>query len=454
MKFDELNISLKLKKHLKFLSYETLTPIQEATLIYTLNKKDVIAQAKTGSGKTLAFLLPIVEALNSKKFKVQAIILAPTRELANQISVQLRELLKYIHNIKVLTLCGGVPYKPQVLSLKHEAHIVVGTAGRVLKHIKDENLKCEDIEYFVLDEADKMLDMGFYDDILEISNYLQKNRQTMLFSATFTQNIEALANHILTNPIFVKLEFEEQNKINQLFIKDNNLDLSKEIPKLIRSFKAKSTIVFCNQKNSCEKLANLLFEQNLDVLTLHSDLEQKLRDETMTLFSNGSYPILIASDVASRGLDISDIDLVINYDLALNEKIHTHRIGRTARAGNGGVAVTFYKEDELSKALEIKEIFSDIKFEDIDEIQDNQDFKIESKHRTILINGGKKHKIRKLDIVGCLTSNIGLEKADIGKIDIFDFLSYVAIRVDKFNQIFKNLEKIKLKGKLYNCYEK
>ena len=454
MKFDELNISLDFKKNLNSLGFENLTLIQEATLNHTLNKKDIIAQAKTGSGKTLAFLIPIVENLISKKFRVQALILAPTRELANQILVQLRELLKHILNIKVLTLCGGVPYKPQVLSLKHEAHIVVGTAGRVLKHIKEGNLKCEDIRYFVLDEADKMLDMGFYDDILEVSNSLDKNRQTMLFSATFTQNIETLANFVLNKPLFIKLENEEKNKINQIFIKNSNLDISSEIIKLIRSLKANSTIIFCNQKISCEELANSLFDKNLDVLTLHSNLEQKTRDETLTLFSNGSYLILIASDVASRGIDISNIDVVINYDLALNEKIHTHRIGRTARAGNGGVAVTFYKEDEFDRVLQIKEIFPDINFVDIVDIKDCEDFKIEPKYRTIFINGGKKQKIRKLDIVGCLTSNIGLEKDDIGKIDIFDFCSYVAIKVDKFNKNLKNIEKLKLKGKLYNCYEK
>jgi len=452
--FRETNLEQALIKNLESLGYTTLTSIQELSLEYSLNQKDIIALAKTGSGKTLAFSLAIANNLNQNLFRVQTLILAPTRELANQISNELRAVLRHIPNIKVLTLCGGVPFNPQALSLKHQAHIVVGTTGRVLKHIKEKNLNLENISTFVLDEADKMLDMGFYDDIIEIAEKLPKNRQTMLFSATYEKNIESLANTLLNKPKFIEVKNEEKNLIKQLFYNIKNLDKMSLIKPIIKQNEAKTTIIFCNQKSTCEKLADFLYDDGLDILTLHSDLDQRQRDETLTLFSNKSYPILIASDVASRGLDIDSVDLVINYDLALNEKIHTHRIGRTARAGKGGVAVSLYEDNELNRVLEIKEIFQDILFCEIETLNKESNFKIDSDFRTICINAGKKQKLRKLDIVGVLTSAIGLDKNDIGKIDIFDFSSFVAIREEKLFLVLTKLNKTKIKGKFYKIYEK
>ena len=454
MTFSQLNISKDFVKNLESLGYINLTPIQELSLNSSLKGKDLIARAKTGSGKTVAFSLPLVEKLRAKEFKVQALLLAPTRELANQIAQNLRLLFRHIHNVKILTLCGGVPFKPQVVSLSHQAHIIVGTPGRVLKHLGEKNLSLDFVETFVLDEADKMLDMGFFDDIEKISNFLPKDRQTMLFSATYTDDIKLLASNILCNPLFIEVENEEKNIIKQDFYELSDSEKAQNIKKIIRSFEAKSTIIFCNQKITCEKLADILFEDGLDVLTMHSDLEQKQRDETLILFSNSTYPILIASDVASRGLDIDDVDLVINYDLALNSKIHTHRIGRTARAGKGGVAISFYTKDEQSRAFEFKEIFNDIEFKDSKTIRDNSNFEIDLGLRAIFINGGKKHKLRKMDILGSLTAGIGLHKDDIGKIDVLDFCSYVAIKKDKLDFVLDRLNKTKIKGKYYNIYEK
>ncbi|QKF72924.1 DEAD-box ATP-dependent RNA helicase [Aliarcobacter faecis] len=454
MKFSQLNISKEFIKNLENQGFIDLTPIQELSLNSSLEGKDLIARAKTGSGKTVAFSLPIVEKLRAKEFKVQALLLAPTRELANQIAQNLRLLFRHIHNVKILTLCGGVPFKPQVVSLNHQAHIIVGTPGRVLKHLDEKNLNLDFVETFVLDEADKMLDMGFFDDIEKVSKFLPKNRQTMLFSATYTEDIKLLASNILNDPLFIEVENEEKNIIKQDFYALEDSQKAQNIKKLIRSFEAKSTIIFCNQKITCEKLADILFEDGLDVLTMHSDLEQKQRDETLVLFSNQTYPILIASDVASRGLDIDDVDLVINYDLALNSKIHTHRIGRTARAGKGGVSISFYTNNEQNRALEFKEIFSDIEFKELKDIRDNPNFEIDLGLRAIFINGGKKHKIRKVDILGALTAGIGLHKDDIGKIDVLDFCSYVAVNKEKLDTILNKLNKTKIKGKYYNIYEK
>ncbi|OCL83665.1 ATP-dependent RNA helicase DbpA [Arcobacter porcinus] len=454
MKFKELNLEKELIENLNSLGLENLTQIQEKSLEHSLKGKDLIARAKTGSGKTLSFCIPLIQNLNKNRFRVQSLILAPTRELANQIASNLREYIRFIPNIKVLTLCGGVPFKPQVASLYHEAHIIVGTTGRVLKHIKEGNLKLEEVNTFILDEADKMLDMGFYDDIMDIDKLLPKNRQTLLFSATYEENIKNLSNSITKDAFFVEVENEEKNKILQVFYEVNRFEKNRQIEKIIKQYEAKSTIIFCNQKQTCEVLADELYKNGLDVLTMHSDLEQKDRDETLTLFSNQSYPILIASDVASRGIDIADVDLVINYDIALNEKIHTHRIGRTARAGNGGIAVTFYEENEYERVDLVKNIFDDIKFNDIKDIKQNSDYKIDSSFRTIFINGGKKDKLRKADILGSLTAGINLNKEDVGRIDIFTFCSYVAINKDKLNVVLEKLPNNRIKGKYYKIYEK
>ncbi|MGD9623637.1 MAG: ATP-dependent RNA helicase DbpA [Arcobacter sp.] len=452
--FSKLNLSKEFLKNLDSLEFIKMTPIQEKSLPLSLENKDLIAQAKTGSGKTVAFSIPIVNKLNVKDFKIQSLILAPTRELANQIAENLRKLSRHIHNVKVLTLCGGVPFKPQVVSLFHGAHIIVGTPGRVLKHIKEENIVLSGINTLVLDEADKMLDMGFYDDIMEIIETLPKERQTLLFSATYEKNIEDLATNILKNPSLVKIENEEKTIINQTFYEVLEEDKASIIPALISSNKAKSILIFCNMKITCDKLADDLYDMGLDVLTLHSDLEQKQRDETIVLFSNKSYPILIATDVASRGLHIDDVDLVINYDLSLDEKIHTHRIGRTARAGKGGLAISLYTTNELDRVELIKDNFANIKDDNISNIEDDLSYKIDSNFRTIFINGGKKQKLRAGDILGALTAGIGLQKDDIGKIDILDFCSYVAINKEKIDFVLEKLSKSKIKGKYYRIYEK
>lgn len=447
MKFSDLSLSKEFIQNLDSLGFNTLTAIQEQTLPKALQNQDLIARAKTGSGKTLAFCIPIVNKLKVKEFKIQALILAPTRELANQIAKNLRELSRYIHNVKILTLCGGVPFKPQVVSLEHNAHIVVATPGRILKHILEKNITLENINTLVLDEADKMLDMGFYDDIMKIIENLPKNRQTMLFSATYEKDIENLGFNILNKPAFVEIKNnEEEVFINQKFYKVRQNEKISLIPALISSNRAKTTLIFCNMKITCEDLADDLYDLGLDVLTLHSNLDQKQRDETMVLFSNKTYPILIATDVASRGLHIDDVDLVINYDLSLNEKIHTHRIGRTARAGRGGLAVTLYTKNEEDLLEVIKENFNSFKIENKEDIKDDLSFEINCDFRTIFINGGKKQKLRKGDILGAMTNELNLQNNQVGKIDILDFCSYVAICKNKIDEFPTTL---KIKGKSY-----
>jgi len=454
LKFEKLNLDKAFLKNLDSLGFKELTPIQELSLPLLLENKDVIGQAKTGSGKTASFSIPIVKKLDVKNFRIQSLILAPTRELANQIAVEIRKLIRHIHNVKVLTLTGGVPFKPQVASLYHGAHIIVGTPGRVLKHINEENINFDNLDSFVLDEADKMLDMGFYEDIMQVVEVLPKNRQSMLFSATYEDNIQKLANTILNDAIFVKSQEIQEVKINQRFYELNDDYKTSVIPSLITSNKAKSILIFCNTKDKCNELADDLYDLGLDVLTLHSDLEQRDRDEIITLFSSKSYPVLIATDVASRGLHIDDIDLVINYDLARDEKVHTHRIGRTARAGKGGLAISLYTKYDDEKLEDLKDCFDDLIFDDISKVEDNVDFKIDSDYRTIFINGGKKQKLRAGDILGALTAGLNLPKDCVGKITSYDFCSYVAVKKEFIDKAVKGLSSNKIKGKYFRIFEK
>ena len=446
-----LKIEKEQKENLKSLAYENLTKIQEESLPLILEGKDLIAKAKTGSGKTAAFGIGLLNKLDVKNFKIQSLVLCPTRELADQVASELRKLARYKHNVKILTLCGGVPTKRQTHSLSHGAHIIVGTPGRVLFHLKEENLNSTSINTLVLDEADRMLDMGFLEDIEKVISYIPKKRQTLLFSATYEENIKELSSHILNNPSFKSVdETHNVSTIKESFLKTSNKNGN--LPRIFSTYKPNSVIIFCNTKIACDELDKYLYDNGYDPLVLHSDFEQKDRDEIITLFSNKSYPILIATDVASRGLDIDDIDLVINYDLANDINVHTHRVGRTARAGKSGHAISLYEDYDEKRLDEFKENRI-IEFINEDNLKD-EEFKLESNLKTIYISGGKKLKLRPADILGCLIQGNGLEKDDIGKIKIFPMCSYVAIKKEAHNKKIKKLESLKIKGKFFRIFDR
>lgn len=452
-KFSILNIDDKNLQNLSTLGYTYMTPIQEKSLPIILEKQDVIGKAKTGSGKTVSFGLGILNNLDSTNFRIQSLVLCPTRELATQVANTLKNLARYKHNIKILTLTGGVPYKPQVHSLSHQAHIIVGTPGRILKHLTEDNFSCESINTLVLDEADRMLDMGFTEDINLIIDYLPKKRQTMLFSATYPETIEELSKTILQNPITVEVESTHtSSSITQKFYEVNTHQKTSLILKLFQPTQ-KSVIIFCNTKIQCDDLADSLEQYDIEPLVLHSDLEQKYRDETLIMFSNKSYPVLIATDVASRGLDIEDVDMVINYDLPNDFEVYTHRIGRTARAGKDGIAVSLV--DDLGRFEDLEEYF-DTKFELLvsDDIKDKDDVRLGYDYSTLYINGGKRHKLRAGDILGALTAGIGLHKDDIGKIDILPTCSYVAIKNSSYQKAFDGLNSNKMKNRYFKIYKR
>jgi len=447
------NLQLDLLDTLERFGFTCMTEIQEKSLPHTLAKKDIIGKAKTGSGKTIAFALPILNKLDVSNFRVQAMILAPTRELANQISEELKLLAKFKHNIKILTLCGGVPYGPQVHSLSHKAHIIVGTPGRILKHLKEDNFSPNQIDTLVLDEADRMLDMGFFEDINLIIDYLPKERQTMLFSATYPPNIEKLSKDIMRTPVSIEVEsLHSEDKISQVFYDVANGYKIESILKVLDFYQPKSTIIFCNMKIDCDNLADELERYDIYPLVLHSDLEQKERDETITLFANKSYKILVATDVASRGLDIDDVELVVNYSLPKDLEVYTHRIGRTARAGKTGHAVSLVDSGDVR-------LYEDLTYEShhkLEEIPSKIDTKYDDMplFKTIFINGGKKQKLSRGDILGAMTAGIGLDKNEIGKIDIKELFSYVALDPKIASKAQKELGNTKIKGKFYRVYLK
>ncbi len=433
-----------------------MTQIQQQSLPITLDNKDLIAQAKTGSGKTASFGIALLNKLNVKKFRIQSIVLCPTRELADQVARELKNIARFKHNIKILTLCGGVPYKPQVHSLSHKAHIVVGTPGRILKHLEEKTFETSNIDTLVLDEADRMLDMGFFDDMMKVIAYIPKQRQTMLFSATYPPSIENLAKDILQKPTKIVVETQHStNVIEQVFYESNDSEKLDNMLNLFNNFKPASVLIFCNTKIACDDLADDLEDSGLNPLVLHSDLDQRDRNETLVLFSNKSFPILIATDVASRGLDIDDISLVINYDLPNSAEVYTHRIGRTARAGKSGKAVSLVNANDM-------EIFEELKYEynleqllqPISILDKEAKYNFTPQWITLFINGGKKQKVRAGDILGALTQGIGLQKDEVGKIDSLDFCSFVAIKSNLAKKACENLNNTRIKGKYFKIYMK
>lgn len=451
-KFATLALSSEMISNLDAIGYTAMTAVQEETLPLIVEGKDVIAQAKTGSGKTAAFGIGLLHKLQVKKFRVQALVLCPTRELADQVAKELRVLAKFAHNIKILTLCGGAAFGPQLGSLRHGAHIVVGTPGRILKHLGKETLSLENLETLVLDEADRMLDMGFIEEIDKVLEYAPKERQTLLFSATYTNEITFISNRIQNNAISVKtVATEVANKIDERFYETSTRDKTQDLIKILAHFEPENIIVFTNTKIAAKELAENLTKNKVDALAIHGDLEQYERNDVLVQFSNKSCPVLIATDVAARGLDIKELSMVVNFDMPHTLETYTHRIGRTGRAGNEGVAVTFYGEQEIENAMEYKEVVSRT-FDNIATLKVSNSFEMKPQFVTLVIEGGKKDKLRAGDLLGALTGGSGLAGSSIGKIDIYDRQAYVAIKSDEINKAHAHLSKGKIKNKNFSTW--
>ncbi|AKJ27394.1 ATP-dependent RNA helicase DbpA [Caldimonas brevitalea] len=448
--FSELPLAPAVLDNLQRLGYDRMTPIQAACLPLALAGRDLIAQAKTGSGKTLAFALPLLARLDPRRFEVQAVVLCPTRELADQVTQEIRRLARAEDNIKTLTLCGGATMRPQIASLAHGAHVVVGTPGRILDHLGRETLALGALNTLVLDEADRMLDMGFADDIAQVIQHCPRQRQTLLFSATYPEGVSKLAGRYLRDPQEVKLtERHAATKIRQRFYEVTDSQRLHAVGLLLNHYRPQSTLAFCNTKQQCRDLVAVLSAQGIEALELHGDLEQRERDQVLVQFANRSCSVLVATDVAARGLDIAQLEAVINVDISPDPEVHVHRVGRTGRADEEGWAFSLASLDEMGRVGRIDEMQgrpSD--WHPLSELTAPDDAPpLRPPMVTLQIMGGRKEKIRPGDVLGALTKDMGFDAGQIGKINVNEYSTYVAVERGIAKEAVQRLNAGKVKGK-------
>ena len=440
------------------LGYEKMTEIQEKSIPLILAGRDIVGQSKTGSGKTAAFTLPILEKINPEAREVQALVLCPTRELCTQVAREIRKLGRRHTGLQVLIVSGGLPFPPQADALYKGVHIVVGTPGRVLDHLNRRTMDLTQVYTLVLDEADRMLDMGFQEDMEQILSATPPDRQTIFFSATFPRTIEAMSQQYQKDPSFVTITEEQvtASNIEQNFYLVEPENKYKALLKLIQQNKPDSAIVFCNLKVNVIELEKSLRSAGMSVACIHGDLEQNDRDRVMAKFRNRSTRVLIATDVAARGIDIENLDLVVNFELPSNEEVYVHRIGRTGRAGKSGLAISLVTLREKGKMERIGEYAGinpklqnlSLREEEVEAIK--QDLPRDASMVTLYISGGRKEKMRPGDILGALTGDAaGLKGTDIGKIEIHDHFSYVAISKNVAAAAIESLREGKIKGRKF-----
>ncbi|MGE6183556.1 ATP-dependent RNA helicase DbpA [Aeromonas media] len=450
--FSSLNLSPALQENLTSLGYLQMTPIQAQSLPLVLEGKDLIAKAKTGSGKTAAFALGLLSRLNINRVDVQALVLCPTRELADQVAQEIRRLARALPNVKLVTLCGGTPTAPQSATLGFGAHIAVGTPGRILKHLEQGTLELSSLETLVLDEADRMLDMGFGEDINRVISYAPERRQTLLFSATYPEGIAQMSRGVQRNPVEVSVEsLHEGSAIEQKLYEVPAGQRLDALTWLLSHYQPGSCVVFCNTKRACNDVAEHLAAKGFSALALNGDLEQRERDQVLVRFANGSATILVATDVAARGLDIKELGAVINYELTYDPEVHVHRIGRTGRAGQQGLALSLYQPSEAQRVNLIEEYQqAPMPLGDLDSI--GREIKpIAPQMVTLSIDAGRKTKVRAGDILGALTGEGGIAGADVGKIQISEQYSYVAVKRQVASAALKRLQEGKIKGRSYRA---
>jgi len=447
--FDTLALSAAAQENLRRLGYLEMTAIQAASLPAALQGRDLIAQAKTGSGKTAAFALALLARLEARRFAVQALVLCPTRELADQVTTEIRRLARADDNIKVVTLTGGVPLRGQTTSLAHGAHVVVGTPGRVIDHLEREHLRLDALATLVLDEADRMLDMGFADDIAKIAGQCPAERQTLLFSATYPDGIARLAAQFLRDPVTVKVDAQHgSEQIEQRWYEVGERDRLPAVARLLEHFRPASTLAFCNTKARCRELVGLLQAQGYSALALHGDLEQRDRDQVLVRFVNGSCSVLVATDVAARGLDVAGLAAVINVDISPDPEAHVHRIGRTGRAGQTGLALSLASLDEMGAVGRVDQLQGRPSvWSPVSELTPTPGGRLLPAMTTVHIQAGRKEKIRPGDVLGALTADLGYTREQVGKIDINEFATYVAVDRRIAREAVTRLNSGRIKGR-------
>lgn len=448
--FSELSLPLPLTRALTEVGYVEMTPVQAASLPAILKTKDVVAQAKTGSGKTAAFALGLLFKLDPANARLQGLVLCPTRELADQVSREIRRLASFIPNVKVLTLCGGVPVRIHLASLTHQPHIVVGTPGRVLDVLRKDALLLDSMNTLVLDEADRMLDMGFAEDIADIIERTPKRRQTLLFSATMPDPIREFSRQFQRDPLDVTVASDDDTVlIDQTFFNAEPEEKLDALAALLLKFRPESALVFCNTRDGVRIVAEELSHRGFSVLSLHGELEQREREEMLVRFANRSSNILVASDVAARGLDVKELAMVVNYDIATDLESHIHRIGRTGRAGSHGLALSLCSLRDTSRATQIaRQQGKPLRWEKVPTISSSA-APLHAPFVTVAVDAGKQDKLRPGDVLGALTGDAGLPGDAVGKIDVFPTRTYVAIARDFSDKAMQRLRGGTIKGRKF-----
>ena len=451
--FSELPLSASLAAGIDALGYTQMTPVQAQSLQAILERRDLIAQAPTGSGKTAAFGLGLLHGIDATASRPQALVLCPTRELADQVGKQIRKLATGIANLKLSVLYGGTPLAPQLASLaQHAPQVVVGTPGRVLELVQQDALDLRGVRTLVLDEADRMLDMGFDEPIRALVKRTPKDRQTLLFSATFPDAIRSLAQAMLRDPLEVSVDGEAHApRIEAHFFEAEPARRAPQLAALLLQFRPASTVVFCNMRKDTEEVVGSLEHYGFTALALHGDMEQRDREEVLVRFANRSCNVLVASDVAARGLDIDDIGAVVNYELPTDADTWLHRIGRTGRAGRDGLALSLVASSERNRAALIEQRQGmPLRFERIAPLDGKPRDVPQAAMVTLRIDAGRTDKLRPGDIVGALTGDAGgLAKDAIGKIDVFPTRSYVAVARGEAKHALEQLRAGRIKGRRF-----
>lgn len=448
--FASLSLPPAMLDTLAHLGYQQMTPIQAESLPLILAGHDVIARSRTGSGKTVAFGIGLLTPLNPAFFGCQALVLCPTRELATQTTSALRALARGLPNIKILTLAGGTPFGPQAASLEQGAHVIVGTPGRIQDHLERGTLDIGRLNSLVLDEADRMLDMGFIDSISSIIERAPAHRQTLLFSATYPPGIEQLAARFLRQPQQVSIEEQSpSNPITQRFYEIDPAQRFAAVLRLLAAERPQPCIAFCHTRQQCQQLHQLLASNRVSALALHGDMEQRERDQVLALFANQSCSVLVATDVAARGLDVEGVAAVINVELSPDPAVHTHRIGRSGRAGQPGLALNLVAPGEMGRVRALENRFGPLRWEPLDRLPEYPDQPLLAPMRTLAVAGGRKDKVRPGDLLGALTGEAGLPAEAIGKISISDYQALVAVRWDLAPTALDRLESGRIKGRKF-----
>ena len=429
-----------------------MTPIQAAALPLLLSGRDLVGHADTGTGKTAAFGLALLQHITPASQRPGALVLCPTRELADQVAAELRRLARALPNTNIITLCGGRPTHVDRTSLAHGVDVVVGTPGRVLAHLESEDLDLSEVTTVVLDEADRMVDMGFIEDVSAIMTYAPQTRQTILMSATMSEDVREVTDRLMRDPAFVSVVDEDSSPDIDQFIWDaRGIGRTEALLRLLGHRDPDAAIVFCNERATCDEVTAALRSAGHSARAMHGGLEQRDRDDVLELFSNGSLRVLVATNVAARGIDISALDAVINYELPRDVKTFVHRIGRTGRAGEHGVALTILDGDHHRDLARYDEDLANAPAYAAAELPAPGPPRAASM-RTIAIRGGRKDKLRPGDIVGALTGEVGLSGDVIGDITIKDRIAFVAIRREYASQAYKGIDRGQIKGRRFGVF--